>query len=216
MIAPLRISATLLESFRLYLKADWFDEADLIAQIQGVFTPTPQIRLGKAYHACVEKPQLSLSGFYEKDGYRFEREAIEGMRRRIIPGLFEVKTTKMIRIGSEDVTLVSKCDHIIGAHLDEFKTSTQFDADKYLASIQWRLMMWLFDTTSVTYHVATLGEDEEDNIVRLKGIESLNVFPYPQLKDDCFELVREFCQYLRTKGLEGYLRKLPQPGQVIA
>jgi hypothetical protein len=216
MNAPLRISATLLESFRLYLKADWFNEEDLIAQIQGVFTPTPQIRLGKAYHACVEKPQLSLSGIYEKDGYRFEPEAIEGMRRRIVPGLFEVKTTKLLRIADEDVTLVARCDHIIGSHLDEFKTSTQFDADKYLASIQWRLMMWLFDTTSLTYHVATLDEDEHDNVVRLKGLESLNVFPYPQLRDDCCELIRELCSYLRAKGLEGYLRKQPQAGQVVA
>jgi len=205
---PLRINATLLESFRLYRQTEWFDESELIASIKGEFLPTPAIRLGRAYHSCVEQPQLSLAGFYERDGFRFEPKAIDEMRTRILPGgLFEVKTTKTLSIEADDVTLVCKCDHIVGSHIDEFKTSDRFDADRYLASVQWRVMAWLFEASSVGYHVATLAEDDEDDMVRLKGIESMNVFPYAGLEGDCRELVHEFCQYLHTKGLEDYLRK---------
>ena len=99
MSAPLRISATMLESFRLWMTEDWMKEEDLIAKIKGEFAWTPAMRLGTANHACVERPQRALSGYYEMDGFRFTAEAVESMLGKIEPsGLFEVKTTKEILI----------------------------------------------------------------------------------------------------------------------
>jgi len=214
MSAPLRISATMLESFRLWMTEDWMKEEDLIAKIKGEFAWTPAMRLGTAYHACVERPQRALSGYYEMDGFRFTAEAVESMLGKIEPsGLFEVKTTKAILIAQpvfSEVILVAKCDHIAGAWISEFKTTLDaFDSEKYMASAQWKLMTWLFDAAQVTYHVAVLDEDVKRNEIGLKSIESLNVFPYPALEEECRELVRDFVDYLHKKNLDAYLRQKP-------
>lgn len=218
MSAPLRISATLLESFRLWMTEDWFKEEDLIAKIKGEFQWTPKMRLGTAYHACLERPQRALSGYYEQDGFRFTGEAVESMLGHIDPsGVFEVKTTKAILIAEplfSEVILVAKCDHIVGSWISEFKTTLDsFDAEKYMASVQWKLMAWLFDVTQITYHVALLTEDEQQNEIGLRSIESLNVFPYPALESECRELVRDFVDYLHRKGLDGWLRQKPKPAE---
>src|SRR5207247_4146768 len=57
-VIPMRISTTVLESFRLYMQPDneWMDEAELIATIRGEFTPTPEILLGQAFHSVIEHP----------------------------------------------------------------------------------------------------------------------------------------------------------------
>lgn len=218
----LRISATLLESFRRWDELEDSDlattiEAELIGKIKGEFTWTPRMRLGTAYHSIIERPQISLSGYYEQDGLRFSPEAVTPMLAKLKPGLFEVKTTKAILIAQpyfDEVVLVTKCDHIAGAHISELKTTLDsFDSEKYMASVQWKLMTWLFDAEAVTYHVALLRED--DDAIALRSIESLNVFPYPALETEVRELVRAFCSYLHQKGLDGYLRTRPGEKTVV-
>jgi hypothetical protein len=194
-----------LESYRLFIEEDWMPEADLLATIRGEYSWTPEMRIGTAYHSILKRPQRALSGCYEADGFRFEDAAIENMLGRIEPGLFEVKTTKEVMVpGYGFVTLVTKCDHIRGSAISEFKTTLDsFDSEKYLASYQWRVMSLLFDASLVTYHVALLKEDGDRFILR--SLESLNVFPYPQLEADVRELLKEFCSYVKRRGLTEYL-----------
>jgi len=201
----MRISATLLESFRLMMTTDWYPEADLIAHIRGEYVERPEMKLGRSYHALLERPQRSLSGLYEHDGLIFEDAAIETMLERIAPGLFEVKTTKELLVpGAGIVTLVAKCDHISGAHISEFKTTLDsFDAEKYLASAQWKVMSLLFEAQRISYHVALLKDEGER--IALRSIESLNVFNYPDLEREVRELLKEFCSYVKRRGLTEYL-----------
>ena len=57
-------------------------------------------------------------------------------------GVFEAKGTRQLG----NVTLVTKADHLYGAHLSEFKTTfNSFDAEKYLQSVQWRVMSLVFE-----------------------------------------------------------------------
>jgi hypothetical protein len=201
----MRIAATTLEKYRLYMKEDFVPESDLIATIKGEYHETPEMRLGRAYHAILERPQRALSGFYESDGFRFEDAAIENLLDRLRPGLCEVKTSKELLVpGAGVCTLVAKCDHISGASISEFKTTLDsFDSEKYLASAQWRIYLYLFQAQFFTYHVACLKEDGDR--FALKSLESMNCFPYPDLERDVRELVREFCSYVKARGLESYL-----------
>jgi hypothetical protein len=214
----MRISATLLDSFLFYLGAESEHdeeavrcycadcvERELIAHIKGEFSPTREIQIGRAYHALIENPQRSLSGSYEAQGFCFEDAAIETLLDRLEPGLFEVKTTKELLVpGAGVCTLVAKCDHISGASISEFKTTLDsFDLEKYLASAQWRIYLYLFQAQFCTYHVACLKEDGDRFV--LKSLESMNCFPYPDLERDVRELLREFCGYVKARGLESYL-----------
>jgi len=200
----LRISATLLESFRLFLQEDWFEEASLLASIKGETVPTRNMQLGTAYHAILERPDRHrmLWGGYESGEFRFADSAVEPMLEWIDRrGTFEVKTTKQL----DNVTLVAQADHIAGAHLSEFKTTLEgFDAEKYCASYQWRVMALLFEPLAITYRVACLSDDEP---IGLRSLENLTVYPYATLEADCRALVREFVSYLKLRKLDGLLKE---------
>jgi len=207
----LRISATLLESFRLYLTDTIDNEHEVVAAIKGQGVPqTINMRVGHAFHYLLEHPQLSLEGVYEHNGLRFDPPAIHRILERLTPGgVFETKVARSIGVTREgdQLVLVSKADHIAGLHLSEFKAPLdgQFSAEKYADSVQWRVMTMLYEPTVITYHVACLKDDE--GLLRLRTLDSMNLFPYPQLENDVKYLVRELLRFARTMKIDTYLRR---------
>jgi catechol 2,3-dioxygenase-like lactoylglutathione lyase family enzyme len=207
-----RISATTLESFRLFMEPDqeWMTEDALIATIKGEFKPNAAIRLGRAFGRILEHPErfrVPLGYVYDEQGaleFQFSAADIDRCLALVDPrGVFEAKALKAYG----DCDVVAKADHLLGAHLTEFKTSTSsFDADKYLASCQWRFMVDIFGPALVTYHVFELY-DHGNSVVELKDIHTFNVFPYDGLHQDCCELVAAFRDYVTAKGLDGLLRQ---------
>lgn len=180
-------------------------EDELLASICGEFTPTPAVRLGLAFGQMLEDPgKYQVPGGYEHGGYQFS-EATMAPAFALIDrrGVFEAKATKAY--GPIDV--VAKADHLLGAHLSEFKTtSSTFNFEKYAESCQWRFMVDIFEALKVTYHVFLL-DDHGNGVVELKGTESFNLYPYAALHEDCCSLLAEFVDYVRVKGLDGLLRE---------
>ncbi len=201
----MRISTTQLESFRLFIdpEQEWMTEDSLLATIRGEFHTNPAIELGLSYGHILEDPDRYLvPGGYVCRGYSFGgvdvEPALSLIDRR---GIFEAKAVKAY--GPHDV--VAKADHILGAHLSEFKTtSSTFNFDKYEASCQWRFMVDIFQPLKVTYHVFLL-DDHENGVAELRGIESFNLYPYPGLHEDCCDLLRRFVDYVTAKGLVSVL-----------
>lgn len=210
----MRISATTLESFRLFTQPDqeWMSEDELIASIKGEFVPTPKVLLGKAFGAVLEDPiECRVQGGYRSGDYFFAdaviTPALAIFDRR---GVFEAKALK--RYGELDV--VAKADQLIGARLIENKTTlSTFDAQKYLDSYQWRFMVDIFEPVSVTYHVFCLSESSA-GWIDLRGIETFNVFPYPALHTDCCDLLQRFTDYVTARGLDAFLRERQRLAEV--
>lgn len=206
----MRISTTLIESFRLFMQPDqeWMTEESLIASICGQFVPTPAVRLGLAFGRVLEDPEryrVPLGYVFDDAGfleYQFSPSTIDPCLALIDRrGVLEAKAAK--RYGTVDV--VAKADHLLGAHLSEFKTtSSTFDFDKYAASCQWRFYLDIFEAAVVTYHVFIL-DDHGNGVVTLKSIESFNLYPYPALHQDCVDLLAQFVAYVRAKGLDPLL-----------
>jgi hypothetical protein len=182
---------------------EWMSEAELIASIKGEFVPNHKVLLGLAFGKILETPDAyRVRGGYICNGLAFGDDvmgpALAVIDRR---GVFEAKAVK--RYGAIDV--VAKADHLLGAHLSEFKTTlSTFDFDKYAASCQWRFMVDLFESTVVTYHVFCLAEGS-NGVIALKSVESFNLFPYEALHTDCEALLADFVEYVTRKGLDGYL-----------
>lgn len=205
----MRISATQIESFRLFMADDWMDEADLVASIRGEFAGNHKVNLGSAFGLVLEDPDRFLvpGGFRcAVNGEMFEfgmdvmAPCLALVDRR---GVFEAKAVKSY--GSHDVA--SKADHVLGGHLSEFKTTlSAFDFDKYAEGCQWRFMADAFQPTQITYRVFLLSEGS-NGVIGLRGIESFNLFPYPRLHADCAALVREFTAYVTAKGLVDVLEQ---------
>jgi hypothetical protein len=206
----MRISTTTLESFRLYMQPDqdWMSEQSLIDTISGKFVPTPAVLLGQAFGRVLEAPDVyEVPGGYQCGGYSFAdvdvAPALALIDRR---GVFEAKAVKAY--GPIDV--VAMADHLLGAHLSEFKTTgSTFDFDKYADSCQWRFMTDIFEATQITYHVFLL-DDHGNGVATLKGTESFNLYPYAALHQDCCGLLARFVDYVTVKGLDGLLRERQQ------
>lgn len=204
----MRISTTTLESFRLYLEQDWMTEASLIDTIAGKFVPTPAVLLGKAFGQVLETPEVfRVARGYRCGGYSFSDETMAEpfalIDRR---GVFEAKAQK--RYGACDVVAVA--DHLLGAHLSEFKTTTgQFDFDKYAESCQWRFMADIFEPSTITYRVFIL-DDHGNGVVEVKDIHSFNLYQYIGLHRECVSLLGQFIDFVVAKGLDGYLRERQQ------
>lgn len=202
----MRISATTLESFRLYLDPanEWFTEDKMLATIKGEVVDTPEMALGRAFESVLMDPDRYrvANGFLYAD-YTFS-DATMARPLALVDrrGVFQVKTTK--RYGAVDV--VSKADQLLGAQIHEWKTTqSTFDAEKYLASYQQRFMLDAFEAALVTYHVFSL-DDHGNGVVEVRDIHTLNVFPYAALHQDCCELLAAFVDYVTTQRLDGLLR----------
>lgn len=203
----MRISTTTLESFRLFMQPDqdWMSEAELLATIRGEFVPTPAVLLGQAFGKVLETPERYQVPHGYRCGDYFFDDATMAQPLALIDrrGVFEAKAQKAY--GPCDV--VAKADHLLGAHLSEFKTTTStFTFEKYAASCQWRFMVDIFEPAQVTYHVFLL-DDHENGVVGLRGIETFNLFPYDALHEDCRALLGEFVAYVTLRGLDGILRQ---------
>lgn len=203
----MRISATTLESFRLWEEPDneWMTEQSLLDAILNKFVPTPAVLLGKAFGEVLETPErYQVRGGFQHGVYQFGHDVMDPCLQLMDrQGVYEAKATKQYG----DCTVVAKADQIIGARLIEHKTTlSTFDFDKYAHSCQWRFMADIFQPLSITYHVFCLYESP-NGVIELRGIESFNLFPYAELHEDCHELVRRFASYVRAKGLDGVLRE---------
>lgn len=201
----MRISATQIESFRLFLSGEWMSTEEFHAGLTGTFAPTHAVALGTAFGKVLETPDA----YKAPHGYRitaygetFEfgddvmAEPLSLVDRR---GTFEAKAVK--RYGPHEVA--SKADHLYGAELSEFKTTLgTFDFDKYAASCQWRFMADAFQPRRITYHVFCLSQ-AANGVISLKGCESFDLYPYAGLSRDCGEMVHEFASYVRAVGLQG-------------
>jgi hypothetical protein len=209
----MRVSCTTIESFRLFMdpNQEWMPEGELLATIKGEFIATPRMALGQAFGRCLEKPakyrdEANRGYLVPVDGrvYRFSdavmEPALAEFDRR---GVFEAKETR--DYGGTKV--VAKADQILGTRVIENKAKTsQFDFDKYAESYQWRFMLDLFEgATSVTYKIFLLNEDERSGDIDLRGIETFNLYPYAELHRDCADMVRQFEDYVRLKGLTEFL-----------
>lgn len=206
-MTTIRTSATVLEQFRRYLETDYVTEADLEATIRGEFTPTAAMLVGRAYHKVLETPErYREQGRYGYlcDGYSFDNATMDPMLALIDRrGVSEVKGT----IDLDGCTLVAQADHLLGTEIHEYKTTDYFNAEKYVESIQWRIMALVFRPAVIHYHIAAL-DDHGNSVVNLKGpIDSLSVYPYPALEDECRALVQAFVRYVTLRGLDGYLRE---------
>lgn len=207
----MRISATTLESFRLFMQPeqDWMQEQELIDTINGIWKPNHKVSLGQAFGRVLEEPDRYAAA----NGYRISAngETFEFANKVMQPclslvdrrGIFEAKAIKSY--GDSDV--VSKADHLLGAKLSEFKTTlSSFNADKYMDSCQWRFMADAFQPVSITYHVFCLSE-ATNGVIELKSIETMTLYPYAKLHEDCAALVRQFADYVTARGLDGVLRQ---------
>ena len=212
----IRVSATMLESFRRVLTTEYATEEELIAQVKGApFKPTWQMMAGSAWQLALSDPEAGQwhtddEGEYvefEEYGTTFSREDVEFGRAHVGPGLCEVKAGRDLFIQGESVRLVAQVDHINGTHIQENKAKfAPPDVSDYEPSLQWRTYLFVHDAESVRYNLFTFSE--RYGCCKLRGeVISATFWRYPGLKNDVRVKVQEFIAWAASRGLLDYLRR---------
>jgi len=184
----MRISATWLESFRLFQSEDYVEEGELIAMIRGKSVPNEKMLVGTAFHKWIYTPTTQ-----EVDGYEFETS----LKLPNIPGSQEVKTVLKL---SSNHQLVCKADSLHGYDVHEVKsTSSPFSSDKYAKSYQWRLYAMAFQAARVIYHVFNLDFGTDKYFIT--AYNDLQIPVYPDMVKDCHDLIEDFIHFCERKGL---------------
>lgn len=205
-----RLSATLLESFRLYREADFISAEDMDSRVRGdAIEPTEDMRLGAAFHAIAEgiaEPRGDHGDrpAYCAGGFVFDAVSADEALAGYVGGISEVKATRIVPTPHGPAVLVAKADYLQGNAARELKTRRKpFDVESYVDSLQWRVYVAVFGLARFTYDLVRL--DEAGGVFFAAEHDTLDLYPYPALLDDVERETRALVAFAHERGILHHL-----------
>lgn len=198
---PDSVSVTTIEAYRL-MTAEVISEADLIDQINRV-PPSAEamerIKIGIEFADLLE---LGLTEFRHRnpdpliDPMAFER-LIQPEDRNGLPEFW---------VGGEVLGrwVAAKVDLILGKEIREFKTTGQFNPEKFMNSCQWRFYLLLGNLDRCVYRV--FERKSGSMPVEPKADHTLTMTRYPGMHGDCVAMLQEFEQWERSAIERGLIK----------
>ena len=202
----MRVSATHLESYRLYRDGDWMSFEQLAGDIRRDRPPTEPMLRGKSLHAVAEDPERYYirGNQYDCHGFLWDQATLDPVFADLTGGVAEPKTTRCIETDHGLATLVGKCDYIKGNVVIELKTKDKaFKPEDYASSMQWKSYVYLFGVASVVYRLAQIQCKDEVWFVR--NFDDLPLYAYEALPGEVESITREFVSLCAEHGLLSYL-----------
>jgi len=205
----LRLSATLLESSRLYY-AGVISQESLIESIVGDVVPNEPMKLGSAFHAVFEEPDEYLewwdgAGVYLSDGYTFDAQAVDKAVADIWAQapIMEVPSSDLV-LGTDygPVRISCRADAMAGLDAWELKTTQRVPSpERYLNSMQWRAYVLAYGVTSVTYRIVQLKHLKKPDVWTVTNTETLTLYPYPNITQDVTAAATRLVEFIQHHNL---------------
>lgn len=197
----MRISVTLLDSFRYWRTEEFYTEEaeeqsylELCARIRGEPPPQSEDMLRSiAFHKICEDPDEYKEGaLYRCDGWEFDgistgQFLLELPRDRVT----EVKIEQEIAAH----TLVGKADYMDGVWAGDQKLTKKVTPDKYGDSIQWMAYLMLADLEAFRYHCAQPRMYK--GVVHLKDYAMFPFYRSKNTDERVIRLVEEFGDFAK-------------------
>ena len=208
----LRLSATLLESTRLY-QAGVIDADSLIDAVAGVRHETPQMALGSAFHAVFEEPDKHLdlymdAGVYVRGEHVFDAQVVDSSLGDIwgLQPVIEAKAEDLVlQTDYGPVRIVCQADALAGLECWELKTTEKpLKPERYLESMQWRAYVLAFGANRVTYRLIKLKHLKDADVYTIDDRATISMFPYPQITQDVNAMANELTRFININKLEDY------------
>ena len=208
----LRITPSLLESFRYFCDFDFKPLAELEAQIKGEpVTVTPAMALGSAFHKVAEgEHDLGAgehAGFYRADGMLFDVASTDAALALRGPGVAEVWCSKPLLTVPHAPLLRGRSDWLSGTIPYEIKTKEKdFDPADYAASLQWQCYLHMLDAEECRYLLVRL-EERVDGAWWVRDADVLPLFRYVGMEEHITGWATRFIHFCESRGLLPYLNK---------
>lgn len=228
-----RVSVTTLEKFRRMRDevSSYDTEQAFIESIKTPFLGNEYTVIGSAFHHIVETGELSNIGIDNNFCYQVSTEdgGSRNMDVFLAPehsqmaidyrnSLFE--PAHEIPVGAEftdmpfPIYVSGRIDIVLGGtDIADLKTSySSKKYEDYYDSYQWRLYLMLADADRFMYDVFEFKDYKRDKhgadvrglmLVQTPTIECLR---YPDMEQSCRMLIRDFCEFILSRGLMDYLK----------
>jgi hypothetical protein len=194
----LRLSVTALDSFQWFKHSEQEPE-DLMRRLRGEEPPSPEMARGRALHTALETAVPGEFVALEADGFAFN---VLGSVALELPDFREVKAEYPIKIDNGlTVTLVGKVDAFQGRTIYDHKGTSRFEAEYLLDTFQWRYYLEIFGADTFQFNVFVLkqiGLTEYD----VTDFHKLRSYRYPNMREDCIRLLRDFLTFLDIDHLK--------------
>lgn len=215
----IRVSPSLLESFRLFTTEDWMTTERMREAITGDFVPTPQILLGLAYHHMLELFTDTHEMYFAmgnpsdeemrvtQDGYTFAYEkCVEPVADFLRAGcVHEVYGTAEIETRHGTVSIATRADAVHGNIGGEWKTTEQsIQLAKYMDSVQWKLCCYTLGLRAMDYRIVRLAQ-RDDQVWTIKDSESVQCVFSKSHMVEILDLINGLVEFHHSQGLEKYL-----------
>lgn len=202
----LRVSPTMLESYRLYRAAEFISTEEMEARIRREYAePSEAQRIGTAFHACLEGVAELLGDgvevpMYLYDGLLFDSVTVDGARKGLDGALPEVPGEAHLTVDGYVVRLGGRADYVRGSHLWDIKSSLKPIAPERPAdSMQWRCYHLIYGATRITYRHCQLAESE--GIYSVRDWHDVTLYPYPGIHRDVEAALRGLLEFARGRGI---------------
>lgn len=183
-----------IEAFRRWREDDESEVADLVRQLT-TDEPSEAMLAGTAFHKAIELVSEGEHDELTANGYIFR-----------VTGDIELPAVREMRAYGQygELTVTGQVDGIHGRLVIDHKTTSRFDADRYLAGYQWRFYLDVFGADTFQWNVFEIA-DEGHKTYSVKAPQVLKAYRYPGLHDDCAKLAGEYLDFARDH-LPGFAR----------
>lgn len=199
----MRCSVTELDAFRRWRVDEEAELEPLLRQLRKLEPPSEAMRAGSALHKALELAEPGAFGCLKADGYRFDFDAQVELA---LPDLREIKAEKVYMVGDEPIVVVGKVDTLEGLKVGDHKSTSRFDAERFMDAYQWRYYLDIFAADVFEWNVFEMAEQPEPQTYKVFGFHQLRQYRYAELQEDCLALLRDFVGFAHAHLPERFQR----------
>lgn len=174
-----------LESFRRWRE----DEDQTVDDLVHWLThdePSEQMLAGTAFHAALETAEPGEYATLSALGFTFHLPDGE----LVLPTIRELRAYG--QYGPLQVT--GQVDGLLGLRVDDHKTTSRFDPDRYLGGYQWRFYLDIFEADVFRWNVFEIREIKP-RVYEVSDPQTLEAYRYPGMHEDCARLAADFHEF---------------------
>lgn len=171
-----------IEAFRRWRLDEEQTVEDLVRWIT-TDEPSPAMRAGTAFHRAIE---LAQPGEYETlhaNGHAFHMPE----------GTLWLPAVRELRAHADygPLRVTGQVDGLLGKVVVDHKTTSRFDAERYLEGYQWRFYLDIFGADVFRWNVFEIREIDA-LVYEVTDPQVLVAYRYPALHEDCARLAADY------------------------
>lgn len=186
---PREVRVTSLDAFRMWRETEGLEMDWLLPRILGKQEETQEMKAGTALHQALA---YDLDGKQELNtifasGFRFDFNCACEV---VLPTIREQEFAKHYG----DILVTGHVDGLIGNMVIDYKTTQQFDWDRYMESYQWRFYLDMSECDQFLYQIFVLKPFGPEGNYEIRDTHKIRQYRYPELNRDCEDLVRDYSE----------------------